>query len=366
MVTFGSVIDAQGGVQTRARMTAETFADMGVPMKVVSTREPPNYATPGWASALKVPARKPRKGFSRQFASLIREEAASSNVIFATNAMFMPVLAAARSRLPLVWDTNECQTLHYQRLPRTFSNRVKHAVWFGLERWAARRCSLAIAIGEEEATRWRSHHPCLEDKLAVVDHATLATERDPSMARHSLEGRLGRPATGPILLFLGTLRAKHNAVAAQWIIDELAGALPEDVTLVLCGPGTENLPAGPSEGASLVTLGSVEDVDEVVAAADLCLAPLASGAGVKTKVLHYLAHGKPVLGTPTAFEGLAGAPGLHVAELEDFADAARELCREREAAEVATERSRAQKAWVEVNHGRTHVTQQWRMVLSCL
>jgi len=53
----------------------------------------------------------------------------------------------------------------------------------------------------------------------------------------------------------------------------------------------------------------VDEIDSIIDSADLCLAPLATGAGVKTKVLHYLAHGKRIAGTPIAFEGLSGAPG---------------------------------------------------------
>lgn len=89
-------------------------------------------------------------------------------------------------------------------------------------------------------------------------------------------------------------------------------------------------------------MGEVEDADELIRRAEVCLAPLLSGAGVKTKVLHYLAHGRPVLGTPLAFEGIEDAPGCHTASLAEFPARLRELL----AAPEADERlAAARQAW---------------------
>jgi hypothetical protein len=169
-----------------------------------------------------------------------------------------------------------------------------------------------------------------------------------------------------VLLFLGTLRAKHNAAAAAWIVETLVATLPAGVTVLLCGPGTERLTPSKPSAARVVALGAVDDIDTVVAAADLCLAPLASGAGVKTKVLHYLAHGRPVAGTPAAFEGLTGAPGLYPASLEELPALVGRLCRQGEDPALAMTRAQAQRAWLEEHHGRAHVRAQWQEVFRCL
>jgi hypothetical protein len=211
-----------------------------------------------------------------------------------------------------------------------------------------------------------STHPVLEGKLAVVDHAALSVDRDPSVSRGLLEERMGRPAPGPVLLFLGTLEAKQNVAAAKWIVEDLSGGLPADVTIVLCGPGSDKLPLAEGAGAKVVGLGAVDDVDAVIAAADLCLAPLAAGAGVKTKVLHYLAHGKRVVGTPVAFEGLEGAPGLYEATLPNFRDEVVGLCVAPEPPDAAEKRVEGQKRWLEEHHGRARLAEQWRSVFACL
>jgi Glycosyl transferases group 1 len=365
MVAMGSVAVPRGGNETRSRLTAEILADLGMAPAMVTTQEPELAETPPWASSLRAPRRRAAEYLSPELARLIRTSSVSRTCLITTNPMFMPAIVASRVKLPLIWDTNECQTLHYRRLAPTMSNRAKRAVWFLLERWIARKCWMAIAISEAEAVTWKTTHPCLEGKLTVVDHATLATPRDSDVARKELSADhdLG---DGPVLLFLGTLRAKQNAAAAKWIVSELAGSLPEDVTILLCGPGSDELDLPAATGARVIGLGAVDDVDSVVAAADICLAPLAAGAGVKTKVLHYLAHGKRVAGTPIAFEGLTEVPGIHSASLDKLPELVDLLSRETECDNVIAQRISAQQAWLEVRHSRAHVTAQWKKVLECL
>jgi hypothetical protein len=366
LVAMGPISVPRGGNETRSRLTAEILDKLGMRPAVVTTHEPDVLETPPWAFSLQAPAKAATSYLSPALARMIRTSAASSTCVIITNPMFMPAVAAARVRQPLIWDTNECQTLHYRRLPRTLSNRLKYAVWFGLERWAAHRCAIAVAISETESAAWRSTHPVVADKLMVVDHATLADRRDPGMAREQVVEQLGLEPTGSILVFLGTLRAKQNAAAVEWIISELAPSLPSEVTILLCGPGSEDFNRPGGGAATVRGLGTVEDVDTVVAAADLCLAPLAAGAGVKTKVLHYIAHGRRVAGTPVAFEGLLDIPGVYPAPLYELAGLVNRICRETESEEAATERIRSQEAWLQTHHSRSHVTEQWKKVLACL
>jgi hypothetical protein len=367
LVTFGSVLFPDGGTQVRSRVLAQALTELGSPPAIISTREPSDpssLSVSRVARSLTTPRRRPRLGLSLELARLIRRAATTSDVIVIANAMFMPAVALSRSRLPIVWDTVECQTLHYRRLPATPLNRLRLAAWTMLERWAAKRCVVAVAIGDEEATAWRLLRPELAGKLVTVDHSAPAQPRTACDGRRLLEARLGRAVQGPVLLFLGTLRAKHNAAAARWLLDVLAPTLHEDVTLVLCGPGSEDLHAHATSVATVAGLGYVSDVDALIAAADVCLAPLASGAGVHTKVLHYLAHGRPVLGTPVAFEGLAGAPGVVIVSLAEFPRGLKTLLDTPEPADQAVERSRLQRSWLEMSHSHSHIVEQWRKTLS--
>jgi glycosyltransferase involved in cell wall biosynthesis len=367
LVTFGSVIEPDGGLQVRSRILAESLASLGAPPTILSTRESrPLTPPPSWARAIHVPSRRPWRGFSREWARLIRHHARDADALIVSNAMFMPAVELSGTRLPMIWDTNECQTLHYERLDSTPANRSKQLIWWGLERWAARRSSVAVAIGESEASEWRRIHPSLRDKLMTVDHAAYVPPDQVEDGDSELVRQIGGSLHRPILLFVGTITAKHNAVAARWLIDVLAPTLPETVTIVICGPGSDGLVGGGASGARVVLLGAVDDIDSIIATADLCLAPLATGAGVKTKVLHYLAHGKRIAGTPIAFEGLSGAPGLLEAPLAGLPDLVARIIATPESAEAAQSRATAQLAWLAERHGRPLIVDQWRNVLACL
>lgn len=174
----------------RARVLAQSLTELGVSPAIVSTFEDASdlRTAPRLARSFAVPRRVPRLAFSLELARLVRRAAATSDSVIIGNAMFMPTLVLSRCRLPVIWDTNECQTLHYARLPRTPLNLLKRVAWRGLEAWAARRCELAVAIGEREATAWRRLHPQLADKLITVDHSVLATGPDgPDPKRHPRE-----------------------------------------------------------------------------------------------------------------------------------------------------------------------------------
>lgn len=365
LITFGSILEPGGGTQVRSRVLAEELAQLGMPPAIVSTREE-GVATgrsAPWARSVRVPRRK--AAFLIDLVRMVRRAASESDIVIVANALFVPVVVACRVHLPMIWDTNECQSLHYARLPQTPLNSAKRLAWVGLERWAGSRCAFAVAIGESEAAHWKRIHPRLGDKLVVVDHSPFASTRTEQGSRAALEGQLRRSIEGPVLVFVGTMDAKQNRPAAQWIIDVLGPALPTTTTIVLCGTGTEKL-RGRDEGARVECLGKVADVDSVIATADLCLAPLTSGAGVKTKVLHYLSHGRRVAGTPLAFEGLAGAPGLFEAPLESLPALVASLTQTRGSTEASEQRANAQRAWMERHHGRQRVAGQWLEILRCL
>jgi glycosyltransferase involved in cell wall biosynthesis len=241
-------------------------------------------------------------------------------------------------------------------------NRVRGFVWKLIERSSVARADVIVAISETEADWWRRLFPKSQNKLVVVDHSSRAKQIAFEPARVDLERLCGMPLRGPVLLFVGNLLGKHNAVAAQWLVESLAPRLPAECSLVLAGPGTEAVTARVSD-AIVCTLGGVTDIDTVVAGADMCLAPLAAGAGVKTKVLHYLAHGKPVVATPVALEGILDPPGVHEAGLDEFLRVIIDWISRGEDPVARRRREALQRAWVRERYGPDRVAEQWRDAL---
>jgi FkbM family methyltransferase len=333
-------------------MMIESLTALGVDVDVISSEEPTDEAMLGTARLRRL-TRRLRLGFSWELVRRLREIPADVDAVVITSAMFMPAIALGRVRAPIVWDTNECETLHYLRARRTLPNLARLAAWRVLETWAAHRSAIIVSISDVEARFWRRLVPPSGNKLIVVPHAP------PTPAESTDSTRSSNP-DGRLVIFVGNLLAKHNAEAATWLVDNLAPRLPADVRLALAGPGTEDVP---TTDDNVLRLGWVDDVDRWISASEVCLAPLLTGAGVKTKVLHYLSHGKPVVGTPVAFEGIEDAPGIISVGLESFTDRVLEVLRD---PGLEAKCSAAQRDWLDRGHGRPAVVAAWGRLLGLL
>ena len=369
LVTFGSLCAPRHGTAVRGRAIVEALAGLDVPLDVVSVEEPSSSAElralAGVDDARAV-AGPTRYGWSIELVRACRELAGKADVLLVGSAMLLPGVLLAAPRLPVVWDANECETLLYGRMRRDRATVVKGAIWNVVERAAVRRSAVVVSVSETEAEHWRRLFPAVARKLHVVAHRPVIA---PGAGPGTPEGGRPPPALpdSRMAVFVGAVSAKHNWSAANWLLEDLAPRLPTGTALVIAGPGTEKLTAPRTTcGGSVHLLGAVDDLDSVLRAAHVCVAPLLAGAGVKTKVLHYLAEGKPVVCTPTATEGLESAPGVEVRELASFSDAVLRALRGDEPPAVRAERRAAQERWLSEHHGPGVVATQWAAVLrSC-
>jgi hypothetical protein len=265
----------------------------------------------------------------------------------------------------LVWDTNELETLHYLRRRSSLGDLWRGIAWFWLETLIGTEASVVVAISDEEASHWRRLFPWFASKVLVCDHLPVVELNTAEFEQAGKRGAVALRSVGTQqVVFLGNLGAKHNIDAARWCIEVLARALPEGSTLVLVGRGTEELVSAYGRSPRILGLGFVEDVDSIVRAADLTVAPLRAGAGVKTKVLHALALGQRVVGTPVAFEGLGSPPGAIVASLGEIPSVVRRLLLEPESAEARQERILHQARWAKNLLDPARLRQQWQAVLT--
>jgi Glycosyl transferases group 1/Glycosyltransferase Family 4 len=370
LVTFGSIAEPRGGMTVRARISVDSLLRLGHDVSVLCVPRSFGHDSEPVDEGSRVRARKYREasglrelrlfegqavyGWSPALSRAIRSMLADRDVLILETALLFGAAAAAAPRCAVVWDTNECETLHYRRLPRTPANALRGVVWRYLESWGARFADVAVAVSEEEGAWWRRLYPAMRDRVDVVVHRPLVSARvtpwrPPQAAKDDA-----------VLVFVGHTGAKHNAAAADWLLREAAPRLDARHHLVLVGAGTNRLAAPrPGTRARVWCLGAVADVDSVIAGSDLCLAPLAAGAGVKTKVLHYIALGRPVLGTTPAFEGMGAPPGTRSVPLSGFVDAIPRALAELRGAPVAAR----QHDWFDTNYGLSLIDGQWDSVL---
>lgn len=195
-----------------------------------------------------------------------------------------------------------------------------------LERRSVEASDLVVACTEADAERLTALYGAPR-RLAVVpngfDDNLLGLDR-PAL-RLVARARLGIPLDVRALLFVGS-DALHNVDAVQLLERRVMPALPDDVHLLLaggCGPATK---PHPSTVARVHRLGRVEDLRDVLAAADVGLNPVIYGSGSNLKLAEYLAAGLSVATTPVGMRGFERfAERMVVAEPEGFAAAIRSL-----------------------------------------
>lgn len=170
-----------------------------------------------------------------------------------------------------------------------------------VERRQVRRADHVVAIADTFVDKYRqwglpTGHVSVIPNWASLDDIRPRERDNPWAKSHRL------PEQGLRLLYSGTLGRKHNPLLLLNLLDALR-ALGVDASLTVCseGAGADDLRRAAGGRVDVRVLGfqPVEDFAEVLASADVVvtlLEPDASQFSVPSKVLSYLAGGRPLVG----------------------------------------------------------------------
>lgn len=108
--------------------------------------------------------------------------------------------------------------------------------------------------------------------------------------------------------FIGNFEFWPNRDAYDLIRDRWAPTLErQGWKVVIAGRKSETLSRSGTNNIDII--GEVDDVTDFYRQCSISLAPIRLGGGIKVKVAESLAQGRPVIGTPQAFEGFP--PSMH-------------------------------------------------------
>lgn len=163
------------------------------------------------------------------------------------------------------------------------------------------------------------------EKCLVIHYGTNLSQMptDRPYAKDQLIQQLGLQKDTKILLFFGPQNYAPNADAVQWIFKELYPKLLATEGLkfdiLICGGGMPKAMRSKFAGTPhFHYLGFVQDIDLHVKGADIMLNPIATGGGVKTKIIEAIALGTPVISFATGALGVdAPAAGQMLTQVED-------------------------------------------------
>jgi polysaccharide biosynthesis protein PslH len=286
----------------------------------------------------------------------------SYHVIQIEGLEMMPYLATARAggkRANTIYDAHNAE----MRLQRTmfqaeFRNpRRLHGALYSLAQWSKlgtyervmmNETDSVIAVSDADAQKLRGRHVEPQVIPNGVDTSAISF-RD-------------RRSGGSTLLFMGTLDYRPNADAAGWLVDsilpQIRRARPE-VRLRLIGRGADRLRV---DGVDAV--GYVDDVSPELDRADVMVAPLRMGGGVRFKVLEAMAAGLPVVSTPIGLQGIDAEPNRHALVARTAADFAAAVTRLLDDPTLSHELARNARTRVEQRYDWSVIAPKYLALLS--
>ena len=170
-----------------------------------------------------------------------------------------------------------------------------------LERTHVRAADAVVAIGEQFLVQYRSWG-LATDHVRVIPNWAPLEDITPGERENAWSKRHQLAPDGLRLIYAGTLGRKHNPRLLLDLLDRVQAA-GVDACLVVCseGEGADELAAAAGARPDVRILGfqHADDLRDVLASADIVLALLEKDAAlfsVPSKVLSYLAAGRPIVG----------------------------------------------------------------------
>ena len=227
--------------------------------------------------------------------------------------LFGSFLLARRHKCRIVLDThciNEDVAVKLRK-QNAVQGFVRQKVWHFIEGFMVRKSDRIIVVSESDRQFLIQNHS-FDAPVDVVENQVKGSGKKLDSKRSAqLRKSLKGSKYSSLILFMGDLGAIQNRIAAKYIEDELAPELPDSIFLII-GANPEQLKSKDNVRYE----GFVDNLDEYLDAADVCIAPLTTGSGTKTKVLDYMRLNKPIVSTPVGLEGIDSNSYMNVCETE--------------------------------------------------
>lgn len=257
-------------------------------------------------------------------------ESRSPSFVLAETSWMSQYLAMATRSITILSAPN-VDFDHYARRAASEKNPILRAVrrqsWRSVRRYelgivAAVRA--VITVTEEDRRRF------VDAGVSTPVHVLPITV-DTDRCRFTLPSDSGESR----LLFVGAMFYQPNVEAVTRFCREIYPLIRRDLPgarLVVAGsrPAPE-VRALAAADPSITVTGHVADLADCYRRAEVFVAPIRFGGGMKTKIVEAMAYGLPVVGFPSALEGIPASDGVHALIRDtpgDFAQGVVQLCRD--------------------------------------
>jgi glycosyltransferase involved in cell wall biosynthesis len=214
-----------------------------------------------------------------------------------------PYLEAVRDRFATVADVIDAEVLYLWRQVKQGEVNLgvlKHLVTSMRLARQLRHCDAIVTVADEDSRNLR--RLAAHGDVSTISNGVDCDFYAPRAGVSALPGRV---------IFTGSLNWVPNVQAVEWFLrgcwPQIRAARP-DASFVIIGKGmSESQKQAFESHAGVTARGFVDDVREYVLAAEVSVAPMISGSGIKNKILEAWAMQRAVVATAVASGGLEGA-----------------------------------------------------------
>ena len=349
MISFGPVETKSNGYFIRCYHVARSLVELGHEVRVLQFPEKKSSSLMKFQEGIKFINLKGNEvnqnRFSRTFKNILtfdpfhsimfqlyslielirfRNHLKSSDIIFVESALIpFGIILSKVFKKRVILDThciNKLLALNF-RDGNFLVYCIRKILWDILERFATKFSDVIIVVSEQERDFVQTEYEIPESNIFVVPNVIEIERRDyPKEELANLRRKWGLE-NKIIVTFVGNLKSVQNRDAVEYIINDLAPYFRvkrKDIVFLIIGEGKENFRCDLS---NIIFTGYVEDLAPLLEISDIYIAPLRVGSGVKTKVLKYMAHGKPIVSTPIGVEGIKMSEteqSIVITEIETF------------------------------------------------
>jgi len=224
--------------------------------------------------------------------------------------------------------------VEYERIKNQV-NDLTEKNYFTLKHLEVAMCHLAdniVAVSDNDREKMIADGIAPE-KIHTIPHGVdLKAFRETEAV--NIHAHYGIPAKDRVLVYHGTYSYPPNMEAMEVMAGEILPRLQErglQVSVLAIGSKPPDFPLH----AKIHFAGSVDNLAEVIPAADLAVVPLQDGGGTRMKILDYFAAGVPVISTRKGIEGIPvtnGSEAIIVDDFEAICDAIEKLLQDESAA----------------------------------
>lgn len=212
--------------------------------------------------------------------------------------LFPVALMTKILRKPIVLDEHGVERVFYEPVPLPHPFEKVPVGLVGLvENVATRFSDLVFACSDVDANKLRELYGLPREKVQVVPNGV-----DKNFFEDVDPHNYGKST----VLFVGSVIHPPNLFAIRKLYHEIIPLVTKSRNDVLFAFVGKNPPTWLAASQHVTILGEVEDVRPYIAGADVCVAPIDYGSGTRTKILEFMACGKPVVSTTKGVEGIEG------------------------------------------------------------